>query len=62
MWNFKKEFKDKILFVRGYGNINTKKVDANDIYKMSLLKDFTMLAKYIEKDGKKQTDNKKSIK
>ena len=62
MWSFKKEYKDKIIFVKGYGNINTTKINANDIYKMSLLEGKKNLAKYIEKDGNEAKTTKKASK
>jgi hypothetical protein len=50
MYSFKKQYKESIIFVRGYGNIDTRKVNANDIYKFSLLEGYAMLAKFIQKN------------
>jgi len=61
MWKFKKQFKESIIFVRGFGNIDTRKVNANDIHKFSLIGEFMHLAKYIEKH-EAITKKSKSIK
>ena len=60
MYIFKKEYQGKIIFVRGYGNINTIKINPNDIFKMSKNENFKMLLKYIEKyaEPKKETTKK----
>tara|TARA_R110000744_G_scaffold379344_2_gene497139 strand:+ start:45 stop:239 length:195 start_codon:yes stop_codon:yes gene_type:complete len=64
MWKFKKQYKESIIFVRGFGNIDTRKVNANDIYKHSLIGGFGMLAKFIQKDEAvtKKPISKKAIK
>ena len=50
MYGFKEQYKGSIIFVRGYGNIDTRIVNANDIYKFSLLEGYAMLAKFIQKN------------
>lgn len=60
MIDFKKQYKGKIIYIRGYGNIDTNKVTARDIYNLSLLNGYEFLIKYIVKNGKE--GNKKTKK
>jgi hypothetical protein len=60
MWKYKDSVKDSIFYVRGYGQIDTNKVDVDVIHKLSLLPQYSVLAKFIEKDEKanKKGDSK----
>lgn len=47
MWEFKKEFKDRIICVRGFSKIDTRITSADQVAKWSI--SFPKLVKYIEK-------------
>ena len=58
MYKFKKEYQNKIIFLRGYGQIKTNKVSADDIAQMALIDN--RLNKYIEKKATKKSAGQKS--
>ena len=58
MWKFKKEFKDKFVFLRGFGQINTSKVSADEVQRLSLSDN--RLMNYIEKAKTTKSSSKKT--
>jgi len=65
MWKYKEQYKDQIVNVNGYGTIDTRKVDADLVGKLSLT--YPKLVKLLEKvEVKKvvevQTDAKENKK
>jgi len=62
MWRYKKEYQGCKIGVRGFGLLNTNLELAETIYKLSLMPEYSILVKFIEKDEpkKKSTKIKKS--
>jgi len=60
MWKYKPSIEGQIVYIRGYGQLDTNKVDVDVIHKLSLLPQYSILAKFIEKDEKatKKGDSK----
>lgn len=55
---YKKEFKGKKVFVKGYGQIDTDKITAETIKKLSLNAKYRNLAKLIENEKKAEPKGK----
>lgn len=51
---YKKEYKGKLVYVKGYGQVDTSKVAADTIKKLSLQPQFVRLAKLIENEKKSE--------
>ncbi len=55
---FKKEYKNKKVYVRGYGSIDTSKEKPEFVAKLATKPEFRNLAKMIEGEEKKKSKSK----
>ena len=62
MWRFKKEYQGCKIGVRGFGLLNTNLESAETIYKLSLMPEYSILVKFIEKDEPKKESHKRKRK